>query len=291
MPALEGSTDAARCANCETPLTGRYCAQCGQDRRDIPSVRGLLGEVIGSLTNLDSTFWGTVLPLLTRPGEVTRRYLEGRRRRYAGPVRGYLWVSLIYFLLLSLFGVLGIQAFQITEGEVGSANCADYPISEGLTGWIGETLTSACEQIRADDGQVLSRTLIGLLPTILLVVVPLIAALQWLLFRRTRPRYVDSVIFVLHYQSAYFLANIVLAVVALLLLPVWRSATVALVGHMSMLAYAYGAIYLFIANRRVYDCGPGRALASLCLLMIGYLLFLSLAGTISVVVAMVTLAR
>ena len=40
-----------------------------------------------------------VLPLLARPGSLTRDYLEGRRTRYMPPFRTYLVLSVIFFLV------------------------------------------------------------------------------------------------------------------------------------------------------------------------------------------------
>ncbi len=88
------------CLNCGTRLRGQYCGICGQRSRSrLISIWQLLREAFGDLFELDSRLWRTVLPLLTRPGKLTRDYLEGRRARYMPPFRTYLVLSVIFFLV------------------------------------------------------------------------------------------------------------------------------------------------------------------------------------------------
>ncbi len=88
------------CRNCNTRLRGQYCGQCGQRSRNrLISIWQLLQEAFGDLLELDSRLWRTVLPLLTKPGQLTRDYLEGRRARYMPPFRTYLVLSVIFFVV------------------------------------------------------------------------------------------------------------------------------------------------------------------------------------------------
>lgn len=88
------------CLNCGTRLRGQYCGSCGQRSRSrLISIWQLLREAFGDLFELDSRLWRTVLPLLARPGRLTRDYLEGRRTRYMPPFRTYLVLSVIFFLV------------------------------------------------------------------------------------------------------------------------------------------------------------------------------------------------
>ena len=88
------------CLNCGTRLRGQYCGHCGQRSRNrLISIWQLLQEAFGDLLELDSRLWRTVVPLLTRPGQLTRAYLEGRRARYMPPFRTYLVLSVIFFVV------------------------------------------------------------------------------------------------------------------------------------------------------------------------------------------------
>ncbi|MGH8288004.1 MAG: DUF3667 domain-containing protein [Steroidobacteraceae bacterium] len=93
-----------RCANCGTPLTGKYCSDCGQRHHDVPVHHfwHFVGEAFEDLTHADSRLWQTLIALLFRPGFLTREFLEGHRARYLPPVRLYLVVSVIFFIIAGL---------------------------------------------------------------------------------------------------------------------------------------------------------------------------------------------
>ncbi|NWJ52352.1 MAG: DUF3667 domain-containing protein [Bacteroidetes bacterium] len=91
------------CLNCETPLRpeDNYCPNCGQknDSHKIP-VKHLFVEFIEDLFHFDTKLWNTLKASFTKPGKITLDYLEGKRARYVPPVKFYVFVSFIFFLLL-----------------------------------------------------------------------------------------------------------------------------------------------------------------------------------------------
>jgi hypothetical protein len=90
------------CANCDAPLSGPYCSQCGQHIHDSARTLGaLLHDGWHVLTHLDGRFWGTMGLLLLRPGRLTVEYFAARRARYVPPVRLYLVLSIVVFALAS----------------------------------------------------------------------------------------------------------------------------------------------------------------------------------------------
>jgi hypothetical protein len=88
------------CPNCGTALSGQYCGNCGQRATSrLISVWELLRDAFGDLLELDSRLWRTLIPLIIRPGQLTRDYLEGRRARFMPPFRMYLVLSIVFFLV------------------------------------------------------------------------------------------------------------------------------------------------------------------------------------------------
>ena len=88
------------CLNCGTELRGQYCGNCGQRAGSrLISLWELLRDAFGDLLELDSRLWRTLIPLLIRPGQLTRDYLEGRRARYMPPFRMYLVLSVVFFVV------------------------------------------------------------------------------------------------------------------------------------------------------------------------------------------------
>ena len=96
--ALPGASQ--HCLNCGTRLRGQYCGNCGQRSRSrLISLWELVSDAFGDLFELDSRLWQTLIPLMGRPGRLTRDYLQGRRARFMPPFRMYLVLSLLFFLV------------------------------------------------------------------------------------------------------------------------------------------------------------------------------------------------
>ena len=94
--------DTTTCANCEAPLTGPYCSQCGQHAHDSSrSIGTLFHDAWHVVTHVDGRFWQTIGALLLKPGKLTVEYFAERRARYLPPVRLYLVLSLIFFAFAS----------------------------------------------------------------------------------------------------------------------------------------------------------------------------------------------
>ena len=88
------------CLNCGAELRGQYCGNCGQRASSrLISLWELTRDAFGDLFELDSRLWRTLIPLLIRPGELTRNYLEGQRARYMPPFRMYLVLSVVFFVV------------------------------------------------------------------------------------------------------------------------------------------------------------------------------------------------
>ena len=89
------------CLNCGTTLTDRYCQHCGQENLEPKeSFWHLLKHFLEDLTHFDGKLFSTLKYLLFRPGFLTKEYIAGRRASYLNPIRMYLFISALFFLLL-----------------------------------------------------------------------------------------------------------------------------------------------------------------------------------------------
>ncbi|MEO1135099.1 MAG: DUF3667 domain-containing protein [Pseudomonadota bacterium] len=116
------------CQNCGATLTGEYCHVCGQ-RADEPrrAVIGLVQDVFVDTLAIDGKLARTIWLLLSRPGRLARRYLDGKRVRYSPPFRLYLFASVFFFIAaFSLTDMSGSNSApdNITEEEMASTQAA-----------------------------------------------------------------------------------------------------------------------------------------------------------------------
>src|SRR5215471_6741549 len=127
--ALERGGKILPCGNCAAPVLGKYCGECGQPvdthRR---SVIHLLHDLLKDIISFDSRVLRTIRALFLQPGELPAAFREGRTQRYVPPIRLYLFVSLIFFLFLS---ITDIAIMQVEVGPPTGHPAAGKPIASG----------------------------------------------------------------------------------------------------------------------------------------------------------------
>jgi hypothetical protein len=104
--AADGHTHEKNCLNCGAPLTGPFCAACGQKAHVHRSVRAFFHDFLQGLFNFEGKIWRTLPMLAWKPGEMTRRYIAGERARFISPVALYLFTVFSMFAVLNLTGEL-----------------------------------------------------------------------------------------------------------------------------------------------------------------------------------------
>lgn len=95
------------CANCHytfsTDRPNEFCPRCGQQNHALSLSAGhVLEETLEGLFHFDGKVFRTAKLLLFKPGELTKRFLEGKRMPYVPPIRLYVFLSFVFFFLLSL---------------------------------------------------------------------------------------------------------------------------------------------------------------------------------------------
>ncbi|HTK21471.1 MAG TPA: DUF3667 domain-containing protein, partial [Mucilaginibacter sp.] len=89
------------CLNCGTIIQGHYCHNCGQENLELHESFGhMMNHAISDYFHFDHQFFHTLKPLLFKPGFLTNEYMAGRRAQYLHPVKMYIFISIVYFLLL-----------------------------------------------------------------------------------------------------------------------------------------------------------------------------------------------
>ncbi len=105
------------CANCGTPLTGPFCAQCGQHVADYHrSVWRFVTDFLDNTFCWDNKLLRTLGPLFRWPGSLTQEFMAGRRVRYVHPLRLFLFTSAVCLALLH-FGSASRFNVKTPEGK------------------------------------------------------------------------------------------------------------------------------------------------------------------------------
>lgn len=100
-------TTLSNCSNCNSPLDGPFCSNCGQNQKDFKRFfLSLVNEAFDGVFSFDSRAWKTFYTLLFKPGRLTNEFFGGRRASYVAPLRLYLISSVLFFLTLSAFNFL-----------------------------------------------------------------------------------------------------------------------------------------------------------------------------------------
>ncbi len=90
------------CLNCGAPLHGTFCHECGQ--KNLPrrqDIGDFIINFISSFYSFESKFFKTFGFLLFKPGRIINDYNAGKRESYYHPARMYVFLSFIFFLVLS----------------------------------------------------------------------------------------------------------------------------------------------------------------------------------------------
>ena len=112
----DGPTGEGACRNCGARLAGPFCAACGQKSRVHRSLATFLHDMIQGLFNFEGKIWRTLPMLAWRPGEMTRRYIDGQRARFVSPVALYLFTVFLMFAVLNFTGAMGAGPKSVDAG-------------------------------------------------------------------------------------------------------------------------------------------------------------------------------
>jgi Skp family chaperone for outer membrane proteins len=104
-PETGDSRDAGQsCLNCRTRIVGRFCHECGQKGQVHRSLSAFGHDLLHGVFHFEGKIWRTLPMLAWRPGELTRRYIEGERARFVSPLALFLFSVFLMFAAISWLG-------------------------------------------------------------------------------------------------------------------------------------------------------------------------------------------
>lgn len=211
-------------------MHGPYCAQCGQHavHADV-TLHDLVHDATHEFLHLDGKIVETLRLLVTQPGRLTAEHWRGRRARYVAPIRLYLTLSVLYFLVAAVADPVekavaeNRTAFRVTDAprsvaaaeRVSQDSVASVIEAEGAKrgGTAGFFFHQAARVQRDRVG--FARRMRESIPKIFFVFMPVFA---WIVARvyRGRANYPAHLYFAIHTFSFGFLSAAVAEIVGLL---------------------------------------------------------------------------
>ena len=293
----------AHCHNCDTLLTGSYCAHCGQADHPLdPRLHDLAHELMHEFLHLDGKILTTLKSLIFYPGRLSAEFLAGKRARYIGPVRLYLTMSVLFFLLLahdfkpdhaanakpaepgasasqsdkaehSSDVQINIDTQKIDTQKTDAQNPAANPaVQEKKKHWA-QKIEKIARKAAANPEE-FEHELRANCSHAMFVLVPIFALLLQLVYRNRRHHYPSYVYFSLHYHAFVFLLFSISMLAGLLKIEVLDTL-------MFWVVFLGAPLYLYLAMRRVFGGTRKHTLWRLLVLSCAYSLCLLVGITVA----------
>ncbi|TPE44017.1 DUF3667 domain-containing protein [Pontibacter mangrovi] len=274
----------SNCLNCGTVVNDKYCSSCGQENLELhENFLHLMLHSVGHYFHFESKFFNSLVPLLTKPGHLTKEYFAGRRASHLNPISMYISISILFFFLFTANSninkkeILKEDAAEektITkEEDTGAKNQAkatanaektvlaaepekeEAPaIKDKITiaGWevpIND-LNAKFREVRHDETKnaLFRNKLVSHLPKIMFVLLPLFALILKLVNFRSKKFYAEHLIYSIHVHSFLFLFGSIL--IALKWLLPFLSGWLLFAGFVVSIWYIYQSMRTIYRSRR-----------------------------------------
>lgn len=292
-----------RCLNCRNQLkeSDNYCPECGQ--RALPeriSFSYFVHEFFNNYFSFDSKFIHTIRPLLFKPAFLSLEFINGRRVRYLNPVQLFIFLSFLYFLADSMYFLkdaakdtsyvtltekesrnqqdsldnrLPKQEIPLIHEEHDDGEIADSLIDKDDF-WLDNFLQRSQEfnELEKDEQNEQVNKLISYF---IFLLTPLFALLLGVLFPKGHRRFLENLIFSLHFHAFYFLVGFILVITDRLIPEN--------VGDIIMIAIV--VIYVFVGVRKFYGYSFLASVLRLLGLFMLYLLAVFVCFVASVIIS------
>ncbi|MFZ1291516.1 MAG: DUF3667 domain-containing protein [Melioribacteraceae bacterium] len=140
------------CLNCHKDIDyANYCSNCGQLNTDKKlTFKQLLNDFLGDYFTFDSKFFKSLIPLLIKPGHLTREYLSGKRVSYILPLRLYIFTTFVFFFVVTLNTKIDLDKFNtsltdstfVNESIIDTTDAFSNKINKGLNTDVSYSIDS-----------------------------------------------------------------------------------------------------------------------------------------------------
>ena len=266
-----------RCVSCDAPLSGPYCARCGERALEPGALtlrHFLVHTVAHELLHVDGTLWRTLRLLFARPGRLSLEYAAGRRRPYLNPFR-LLLIAIVAYALMASSGLVATWSIgRVTVSLAPAAIRRSLAVENTIElvdryGLLRPQFAAKKERLTSDAARArFHDRLAAFAQPVSFANVLLLAVTLHLGFRRRR-RFLEHAAFSMHVVSFVLLSSVTLLIA--IRLRFWLGGYLFLVmGLISLWQFAY----LAVAIRRFYLAAGrwGGRLLSVATAMLIYIL-------------------
>lgn len=243
-----------------------------------------------SLFEIDGRAYRTLFYLMTKPAHLSREYFSGRRMRYTPPLRMFIVISVSFFLLVSFY-----TSIQSLEGAISQqtngANPEAQPSvpteeqelgdSEGLEDirefvelislpFLDEQTNASLRAVMRtqaeanftalmDDPTEFARGYLEYITFFMLIMMPLLALLQKILYFRTGHYYSEHLVLTLHNHSFLIIMLFVTSVTGMVEeseVPVLST----VFGFLGSALFLWMWVYLYLSLKNYFEQGYGITL-------------------------------
>lgn len=233
------------CLNCRHVVEQKFCPNCGQENSDSrKTFHHLFVHFFEDLTHYENAFWKTIRNLLFKPATLTKEYLSGKRLSYLAPVRLYIFISFITFLLIAMLPVKvnennksekeinkeiakATQELNIKKEDNKYFHFSNMKKIDSIqkhgkeedklsatSYWFAEKAIHISEKYTKKEIFVkFTESFFHNLPKILFIIMPFFAFFLWLFHNKKKWYYFDHGIFTLHYFSFLLLIFLVMFII------------------------------------------------------------------------------
>lgn len=266
------------CLNCNHVVENKFCPNCGQENIETKqSFHYLFTHFVEDLTHYDGSFWKTIKALLFKPGKLTKEYLAGKRKLYVPPVKLYIFISFVTFLIPNLLpdysfveepnpkakteykeiseDKIKTQAITINNGpEISNLkqldsiqNASEQEKMSRLDYYMYKyAIKNKGKATKKESREQILENLKHNVPKVLFLYMPVFAFFLWLFHNKKRWYYFDIGVFTLHYFG------FLLLLFTLSVLFDWMFALIysgdEISGLIGIVTVTYGFFYFFRAH-------------------------------------------
>jgi hypothetical protein len=213
------------CQNCGDDVKVRFCPSCGQENAETKkSFHYLFTHFLEDLVHYESSFWKTIKYLLISPEKLTLTYLSGKRKAFMAPVRLFIFVNIISFIIFSMFtfkdlkhglneGYLKIDQEDEMDTQIERIDSLkenqkiekDYEVTyEQNDSYFNKKLNGLNKKYTSKQlFKIIIEKCFQNLPKWLFLIMPFFALILWFTHDKKKWWYFDHGIFTFHYFASF----------------------------------------------------------------------------------------